>query len=296
MNDALPDAIGADLSELVRDTGKQLKSCDVITTIRTRRNGGETYLIEFEDGSRVKGRCLASEEQARRIERIRAGIGPGFCGLIARRRSAVIEEWIDGVPLETCRPFEPSILNRCGEILGALHSLDPAQFGYVQPACLETYLERLDERERHITKSGLLEPGESARVRDLARGYSPSALTSGIIHQDFCAENIILRDSLVPVCVDNTRLDHGPVLLDLARTWYRWPMSESEESRFLDGYRTISPSVVFKGFGFWALYVLVEATSWRFRVAPDLVEVPRQRLKSLLARLARHGDTTRERV
>ena len=92
--------------------------------------------------------------------------------------------------------------------------------------------------------------------------------------------NVVIRSDGVPVCVDNANLTVGPHELDLARTWYRWPMTSGDRRHFAAGYEehaSLAPSL--RHFPFWAINVLVRGALFRLGAARNGVEEPLARLR-----------------
>jgi Ser/Thr protein kinase RdoA (MazF antagonist) len=113
-------------------------------------------------------------------------------------------------------------------------------------------------------------------------------MTVGVIHKDFCAANVVIGTDGAPVCVDNANVSVGPHDLDLARTWYRWPMGAEDRRHFAAGYEEYRRlAACLRHFAFWAACVLVGSASIRLRArAPGGLE-PLDRLSVLLDRAAR---------
>jgi hypothetical protein len=71
--------------------------------------------------------------------------------------------------------------------------------------------------------------------------------------------------------VDNESLLVYACDYDLARTWYRWPMTRVQRQAFLAGYRRYrDPGLAAARATYWTILVLVDAALFRLRAgAPD---------------------------
>jgi ribonucleoside-diphosphate reductase alpha chain len=76
--------------------------------------------------------------------------------------------------------------------------------------------------------------------------------------------------------VDNELLDVGSLDMDLARTWYLWPMSAAAQTRFLRGYEQWrSPRTFLLYEVFWAVHTLACAAAYLQRSRQPVGELPR---------------------
>ena len=75
-----------------------------------------------------------------------------------------------------------------------------------------------------LVELGALAPDAAGMLLAAARGNAPTDPAVGLIHGDFCPENIVLRAPNMPAVVDNETLAIDVVPYDLGRTWHRWLM------------------------------------------------------------------------
>ena len=96
----------------------------------------------------------------------------------------------------------------------------------------------------------------------------------------------IARDA-IPFAIDSPEYD-------LARTWYRWPMTAAQQQAYADGYGAHEHVARFAAhFLHWVLIVLVESAAYRARVGAATVRVPLQRLAYLLSPRGRNDSFPR---
>src|SRR5262249_50894963 len=125
-------------------------------------------------------------------------------------------------------------------------------------------------------------------LRDVIRAHVPDHQETGIIHRDFCGENLVLDPLGTPHIVDNGTLTVDAYHFDLARTWYRWPMTSAERRAFEAGYAACGDLASYRAhFPFWAVAVLVEAALFRHYAKTRGRRIPIQRLIELLSVLDR---------
>jgi len=277
-----PD-IGADLLALIRARPERLISLTEISTLSSPARRRTAFRLEFAGGLTLKGRRLESPERAQRVERILGLAGDGFPRTIDRRGDALLLQWIQGRALASLDPVPPAALERCGRILGALHQLATPELPDVRIPAPEDLLAKLRRDTGLLADAGELDSGLGRTAVETAAALAPRRASSGVIHKDFCAENIVLDDSGSPVSIDNAALSVGPHDLDLARTWYRWEMNPRDRSHFLRGYERHRGSVTFvEHFAFWAICVLAGSASIRLRARLGGHREPLIRLRRLL--------------
>jgi hypothetical protein len=260
------ELLGTDLCALLRTLGAPVTGLAPITALPSPVRGRAAFRIELADGRRLKGRRLKSAERAEVVHRLRGAIGGGFAPILARRGDAMLLEWVEGESLDSLAPLPPALLRRCGAMLGALHRLRVDAPPGVEPRGPRELLTKLERDAEELVVARRLEPELAARAREAAAAERPAEATRGVIHKDFCAENLVRARSGEIVCVDDATLSFGPHALDLARTWWRWPMTPAERAHFSAGYREQQSLEPFaRHFRFWVVCVLVAAAATRLR-------------------------------
>lgn len=279
----LANAVGTDLAALVEAQDSPLASCTEVTALPSPVRRRSAYRLELADGTRLKGRRLESPERAENVERLRRRIGPGYARILDRRGEALLLEWVEGRCLASLDPIPAEVLRHCGRLLGALHRVDAGDHDETLTTSVDDVVGKLERNAGILERTGTLEPGLLRRVVAIALENRPQEPEPGIIHKDFCAENIVLDTSGAPVCIDNAKLAVGPLDLDLAMAWYRWPMSRSARAHFASGYEEHRSMKGFlEHFWFWAPCVLLGSASTRLRARVGGLEVPLERLLAVL--------------
>jgi thiamine kinase-like enzyme len=74
-------------------------------------------------------------------------------------------------------------------------------------------------------------------VFDLATAHAPAGDTAaGVIHRDLCPENMVRQPSGALCVIDVESAGIGARAYDLARTWYRWPMTPEHRAALFTAY------------------------------------------------------------
>jgi hypothetical protein len=280
---AQPDPLSPDLAGLLREFPSPVAEVRCLTTLPSRLRAHGSFRIRFADGVVVKGRQVESTAQAERIRAIRASLpGRHFPRILAQRGPALIEQWVAGTPVNAAT-VAPRTLVESGRLLALVHGAPvPAGFD-APPATTARRLERLDRQTRELIDRGAMQPAERERTLELASRHAPDDAPAGIIHRDFCAENLVLDGTGTLHAVDNETMRYDACDFDLARTWYRWPMPAADWESFLSGYRDLRPTEGFERHApFWCLSALVDTYLYRVRAATADPDLPYRRVRALL--------------
>ena len=285
-------SIGPDLAALLQERRLTVVTAQPVTTWPSDGRPS-AFRLELDDGSVVKARQFPAVQRALMVERILQMRFPGFPQPIARHGCAMLLPWVDGDVLASLDFIPLDVMHRCGANLGALHQQDVSGWPDVAVRQADQLLARLKGDTTILVEAGELETDAAAEAHALASEYFPGEASTGIIHNDFCPENMVLDASGTPVCVDNATLTFGPHDYDLARTWYRWPMSPGESEAFLCGYETHRSRASFeRHFVFWSICMLTATAANRMRVGLGDRARSLDALRTILATLER-GDPVR---
>jgi hypothetical protein len=270
---ALHAELGDDLVALLSGLPSRVVCATPITSLNARRSSRATFRIALADGSELKARRFDSEFEAVRVARLTRHLNdPLVPAAIAQRGATLIEPWIEGRPL-VADDLAPNELHACGALLAAIHltSAPPGFDGEVAVARRERE-GRLTENLRGLLAAGRLD-AEFARRAHAAAEPVPSMPVIGLIHGDFCPENLVRTQAGRIFSVDNETMRFEALDYDLARSWHRWPMSAVQARSFLDGYASHrSPDSFLRHFSYWAICALVDATMFRSSAGIDGVD------------------------
>jgi hypothetical protein len=150
---------------------------------------------------------------------------------------------------------------------------------------------RLERRFAELVERHAWDAGDAQAALDVSRQYAPATCEVGLTFGDFCRENLVRRGSGEICLVDTEELSMSACDYDLARTWYRWPMTRRDRQAYLDGYRRRrSPAEFIAHLPYWAVAAIVDSALFRERLHGD-ARLPRERLRALV-RGSRRGDAT----
>jgi Ser/Thr protein kinase RdoA (MazF antagonist) len=191
-----------------------------------------------------------------------------------------LTEWIPG---ETPSPDDPEVLRRIGGLLGAVHAAEVTaeitRFGFRY----EKWEQRNEANAALLLDSGALTRAEAGTLLARLAAAAPDDSQWTIIHADLAPENLVFGAYGDFFLVDNENLSVDAPGFDLARTWYRWPMTGSLSEAFLSGYREFADPGPFLSFAeFWTLSVLLEAACFRVAGKTPDAAVPLEPLRRLI--------------
>jgi hypothetical protein len=300
----LAERLGPDLTALVAALEVPVVEALPITGLVARTLSRATFRVTLADGRVLKGRRLDAAADADRIRTIVTSLDrPEMPRIVAYGGTALLEEWIAGEPLGRRLP-DVAFLARCGRILGAIHTtpVNAAAAGvsqYASPVpsagpetrpAPEAHRARVEWSVGELLRDGVVSAAAAADLRAVASAHLPGEITIGFVHRDFCGENIVRALNGDPAIVDSGSVGIDACDLDLARTWYRWPMPPAARAAFDAGYgERRRPAGYGAHFPFWAVAVLTDAALFRARAGTPGSRVPLRRLEQLLQDL-RRGD------
>lgn len=272
----------AEILSSLEQSGIRILSFSRISNLNLIGNSRSCYRI-VHDGGIVKARLLESEPVAEELAAFRRALPDDFTPLIARHGRVLIEEWIDGKPL----PDAPGTqwAEAAGIILGDLHArpaLGSRKLHEVR-ATAERHL-ATQQCLRRIAASGALSEQVVARLERILRRYDPVRATSGLVHFDFCGENMVIDRMERLRVVDNERIGVDSICVDFARTWYRWALPAREWDTFCMAYNSRLPFPnPMDSFPFWKIAAVARSAELRLTAYPQKANVPLGYLRSLAA-------------
>jgi Ser/Thr protein kinase RdoA (MazF antagonist) len=292
-----PARLGADLWALVARLDAPLVAARILTRLPSPVMAHASFQLRFANGRTVKGRRVETPDQAHRIAELLPRLGVRhFPRLLACHGHALLEAWIPGTSLARVTP-SALVFRRCGRILGSIHVTRSPDGMVTVPAGAARRLAVAERQLAQLEGLGALSGASSRRALCHLRDNVPDHVAAGIIHRDFCAENIVLTSVRDPYVIDNETIRVDTPELDLARTWYRWPMTPPQREAFLTGYRSRrDPSSFLRHFPFWGIAALVDTALFRLRAQTPAASLPVRRLDALLRQLERRRGTAPRRA
>jgi hypothetical protein len=257
--------LGLDPTDAVRITGLPAEHTD-----------RATFRIRLADGRLVKARRFRRTAKAERFARIvhalsHEQVPPPLlvCGRVA------IETWVEGTPVSALPPTRERLV-QAADLLGRIHAPPGVR---MRERSTSGLVASTRHRLANLGGRGTLTRAEISALL-CAMQVAPTTAEVGITHNDFCAENLVEDAGGRLVLVDNEGLRRGFLDYDLARTWYRWPMSEPDWQGFTERYRAWrSPSDAHL---FWRIAAVVKSAHLRTARRTADVATPVDRLRALV--------------
>jgi Ser/Thr protein kinase RdoA (MazF antagonist) len=220
---------------------------------------------------------------AQELTAFRSELPDGFTSVIARHGRVLIEDWIDGEALpDVPRPHH---LAAAGALLAELHAKPRLGDRKLHGVCSTAHQHQLAQnRLRIVVAAGALRAEEAARLERALELWDPLRATVGLVHLDFCGENMVIdREGRLRV-VDNERVRVDAPGYDLARTWYRWALPAREWDAFCLAYtaRLPFPSSL-DSLRFWKIAAVILSAELRLHAYPEKAGVPIDCLRALAA-------------
>jgi len=295
----LIEPLDAEIAAALGRLGFLPRTWQRISTIRAADTGRSVFRVDLENGRTLKARRLESDAAARRLFELRRNLPSGFAPALHCVDAVVLESWIEGETLAPGRASTAQLIEAAG-ILARLHST-PSADGRALPEMEATAPERgaADDARRHLTTSGYLGDAENDRVAEALAQSDPGHALAGLVHTDFCGENIVLDAGGRLHVIDNERLGIGALGLDVARSWYRWMLPTEDWRCFLEAYRaSMSHDDSLRNFSFWALIATLKSAALLSRLEPRRAQGPIDCIRRLLsgaAGVTKDGSLTAHR-
>jgi aminoglycoside phosphotransferase (APT) family kinase protein len=217
-----------------------------------------SFLIDTGDGTRVKIRFGRRAVIVDRAARLSAALGDARVPPpLARSGLVTAEAWVEGIDLASLR-LGARHLDAAADLLASLHRFSgrPGE-DLPRPRSTGSIHRHAERQLSDLVEAGLVTRAEGRSLR-IILGRLPDRSPWGLIHGDFCGENLVWRADDTLVSVDHEMLGRGFIEYDMARTWYRWDLSATDWQRFERAYRAVSASAAPPG---------AELRAWRAAAA-----------------------------
>jgi hypothetical protein len=244
--------------------GSPVASCQLVTSLPGPFQRF-AYRAALKDGRIIKVRRVRDEEKAELISLLLARLGQKhFPQLLARVGPILLLPWLPGKTLNSVSPAK-AVYRICGRMLAEIHLIPPPGEMDAE-GLLSELLPRLLSDIGKMQDWDLLAPEEAEELSRQLQLGPPAEGTPGIIHGDFCGENLVQGPKQQVFSIDNEALNIGLPEADLARALLRWPLADSDREEFLAGYRELRPlEDYFESARFWRQVSLLRSVRFRFR-------------------------------
>ena len=278
----LESLVGPDLWSLACSVSEEPVEVLALTALPSEELGRASFRFTYPDGSVRKGRRMLSAESARRACALRSLIDPRHMpALLGAQGAALLAEWSEG---SAPNPRDPGVLRVAGALLGSVHATPvPREMAREYGFPIDGWPRRLERHLLTLVELGALARDAAARALEIAQSTAPSDPPRGLVHCDFCPENLVVDRVGALQMIDNENLTVDALAFDLARTCYRWPLDAGYAQFFWAGYRTMCDPVSFFDHGdHWMIQALSEAAAFRVAGRTPHVDVPIAALERLL--------------
>lgn len=194
---------------------------------RTPTTGGSTVKVRLARRAKIAARSAALSEE---LHDVRV---PPPLGRLGR---VTVERWVEGIPLSSPR-LRGAHVDAAADLLASIHAF-PGRGGRLpRRRALTSVVDRCESQLAELAAAGTVPPAAAAGLVDIVRHGLPPVAGWGLVHGDFCGENLVCGPDGTLVSVDHELLGHGFFEYDLARSWYRWPAPSWAHERFENRYR-----------------------------------------------------------
>jgi Phosphotransferase enzyme family len=289
LSPAVREALGPDLWTLIDDIGVPVVEAIPITAIPSPGPGRASFRVTLADGRILKGRRVKTATDGDRITRLSALLdGRYFPPVLAHRGCALLTRWVPGSPVSPNR-WTSTQMRTCGRLHAGIHQIPFSARIAPLPRRLIDWERRLDQLLGELVAGKALEACQAREVCRLAALSAPATASMGVCHTDFCGDNIIITDVGEVCVVDNEGIGVDSYEYDLARTWYRWPMTSTQQRAYAEGYGAHDHAARFsEHFLHWALMAVIDSAVYRMRVHAANAQIPLDRITELLRT---HGES-----
>jgi len=279
--------MGEDLWALACSVGREPVAAELLTPLPSAEKAivpatRAAFRVRYADGLQLKARRHRDQSTAERVLALRGALDPiHLPPLVAAEGLCQLTEWVEGT---TPDPDDPSMLALAGSLLGAIHrtELAPCLLRYHFP--YQRWVDRNRRNAEEVAGAGALTRTEADLLQARLSEGAPADAKRAVVHADLAPENLVVTADRTMMLVDNENLSVDAPGFDLARTWYRWPMTQHRAALFLQGYRSVSDPSPFLDFErFWTMVVLLEAAHFRVLLETPRASVPLEILRRMLA-------------
>lgn len=277
--------VDADVAAALAALGAHASATVPITGLPSSRSDHATFRVTLDDGRVVKVRRLSRAAKAQRfVGLVRELASAQLAAILAHEGRVCVETWIEGVPLGEL-PRCPARLGAAADLLGTLHATRSLQGRRVaRRGAPVRVLQRAERQLGRLAAAAVLAPARATELARVLRRSVPARAPIGVIHGDFCAENLVEDGNGRLIAVDNESLRLDFLDFDLARTWARWPMPDPDWDAFLARYaRWRAAPVDDAATPFWRAAAIVKSLHLRTARRTAQADAPLRRLAELLA-------------
>ena len=207
---------------------------------------------------------------------------PRLARVLARRLDLTLEEWVPGASLEGST-IRNGHVTAGAALLGSLHAVERVGTRPVKETVSTRPVRKALEADlRTLRDVGAIDEDRARQLVAAAVRHDPRVAATSVIHKDLCPENLVTDSRGMLRAVDNEWMTVGPTGFDLARTWYRWPMSGPTWRNYLSAYAQFTdPEPALAHFTFWRIAAVAKSARVRITRGTGGADVPLRCLDAL---------------
>jgi thiamine kinase-like enzyme len=291
----MSDSLDLDVAVAIDRAGFRVKAFRRISTTHSPGTRRSVYRIDLESGHTIKARRVEDEETARRLFETRRVLPDAFTPAFACYGTVLFEDWIHGKELGSTPPSDAHLVE-AGSLLASLHATScVAGHPVHEMRGTAAWRHETDENLRVVLVAGEVDEQDVLLIRTALERRDPRQAIVGLVHTDFCGDNMVIDQAGRLRVVDNERVGIDALGYDLARAWYRWALPCLAWERFLAAYAARIPlTEPIETLGFWSIVALVQSAALRVRQDRARAHVPLDRLRGMAVELRQRWTSCRE--
>ncbi len=275
--------LGDDIVSVLETVGLSPKAVEPITALPSLASRRATFRITLADGRLVKVRRMKGAAEARRFtSTMRAVSHDRLPNILAASGRVVVEEWVNGTSLSKL-PLSQHRLEQAADLLGSLHattSLDGQRL--LESQSTGAIRRRVERQLASVENKGAITRTERQQLLEMLDAFAPKRAIVGLTHNDLCAENLVEDGEGRLHAIDNENMKLSFLEFDIARTWYRWSLSEADWKSFLRRYEKWSAAPIAQSTTFWRIAAVAKSADLRAQRTPNS-DVPIGKLREIIS-------------
>jgi Ser/Thr protein kinase RdoA (MazF antagonist) len=252
--DTLAYWLGDDLESLLRQLGGEIESVEELTRLVSAQQRKASFKLTLKDGRLFKARRFKPESHSAVIALAPLLDKFNFSRIVATCGKVAIAQWISGTAMGPDSVTDEQA-HSAGVLLARVHTITdlPADLLDRVPD-VRWYTNKTSRYLAALVDRGALESALAKRIAEIAVARQPDNFEAGLIHGDFCADNMVISDDGEIYVIDNESLALRALDYDVARCWSRWPMAGGLRQAFAEGYERYRSLHAFNAHvEFWAI-------------------------------------------
>jgi hypothetical protein len=276
------EQLDQEVADALDHAGLRVQRSRPISALRAPGRRRSAYRIDLQSGETIKARLVEDEETARRLFDLRRDLPCAFVPAFAQYRAVLLERWIPGDVVRD-EHLSDALVVQAAALLANLHRTRIVLGVAVNEAGNTASWRKRSECDLlEIVSAGEFDSMQASTLLETLSHTDPGKAIFGLVHTDFCGENMVVDQGGRLHVVDNERLSIDSLGYDFARAWYRWALPEPLWASFRNAYATHAAlAEPLETFDFWSIVSVVQSVFIRLRVDRDQARAPLDRLRRM---------------